>query len=87
MAMSTADSMLNIAFSMVAYGLINPLRNNKLTDKQQLYLAKAACFIIGILSVFLALYARKHGNALLRLMFLYFDIGNPTFVAPFLLAV
>ena len=86
MAMSTADSMLNIAFSMMAYDLINPFRNNKLTDKQ-MYLAKAACFIIGILSVFLALYDRKHGNALLRLMFLYFDIGNPTFVAPFLLAV
>ena len=38
MAMSTADSMLNVASSMVAYDLVNPLRKNKLTDKQQLYL-------------------------------------------------
>ena len=87
MAMSTADSNLNVASSMVAYDIINPLRKNKLTDKQQLYIAKIACFLIGILSIFLALSASKYKNALFRLLLLAADISNPTFVAPFLLAV
>ena len=67
--------------------LVNPLRKNQLTDKQQLYLAKITCFVIGILAIFPALRTNKQGSALLRLRFLYFDIGNSTFVAPFLLAV
>ena len=87
MAMSTADSILNVTSSMVTYDIVNPLRKNKLTDKQQLYLAKVACFSIGIFSIFLALSASKYKNALFRLFLLAADIGNPTFVAPFLLAV
>ena len=87
MAMSTADSMLNVTSSMVAHDIINPLRKNKLSDKQQLYLTKIACFVIGIFSVALALSISKYKDALLRLLFLSMDIGNPIFVAPFLLAV
>ena len=86
MAMSTADSCLNVASSMVAYDVVNPLRKHKLTDKQQLYLAKATCFIMGILAILLALYITKHSKTpLLRLMYLAMDISSPIFVAPFLL--
>ena len=87
MAMSTADSNLNVASSMVVCDIINPLRKNKLTDKQQLYFAKIACFIIKIFSISLALSASKYKDALFRLLFLAVDISNPIFVAPFLLAV
>ena len=87
MVMSTADSNLNLASSMVAYNIINPLRKNKLTDKQQLYLAKVTCLSIGIFSILLTLSTSKYSDALLRLLFLSMDICNPVFVAPFLLAV
>ena len=87
MAMSTADSRLNVASSLFAHDIVNPLCKNKLTDKQQLYLAKVTCFGIGILAILLALYAGKYRNALLRLMLLYFDIGNPVMAAPFFLAI
>lgn len=40
--------------------------------------------VIGLLAVLLALYARKYGDALLRLLFLYFDISKPVMIAPFL---
>ena len=87
MAMSTADSCLNVASSMIAYDIVNPLRKHKLTDKQQLYLAKTACLIVGVFSISLALSASKYKDALLRLPLLAKGISNPTFVAPFLLAV
>lgn len=87
MAMSTADSHLNVSSSMIAHDIINPLRKDKLTDRQQLYVAKVACFIIGILATFPALSTSKYSDALLRLLFLIANISNPIFVAPFLLAV
>ena len=87
MAMSTADSCLNVGSSMLAYHIVKPLRKNRLTDKQQLYLAKVACFAIGIFSIFLSLSVSKYKDALFRLLFLAIDIGNPVMTAPFLLAV
>ena len=87
MVMSSADSILNAASSMFAHDLVNPLRKNKLTDKQQLYLAKITCFIIGILSISLTLFISKYSHALFRLLFLIMNIRNPIFVAPFFLAV
>ena len=87
MAMSTADSCLNVASSMFAHDVVNPLCRNRLTDKQQLYLAKIACFVIGVFSIALALFTSKYKDALLRLLFLTLNIGNPICTAPFLLAI
>lgn len=82
MTMSTADSWLNVASSMFLHDIVNLLCTSRLTDKQ-LYLAKIVCFIIGTLSIFLAVSASKYSDDLFRLPFLTMNIGNPTFVALF----
>ncbi|AWN81355.1 High-affinity proline transporter PutP [Candidatus Cardinium hertigii] len=84
MAMSTADSMLNIGSIMVSHDIVGNIQTTKvLTDKHKLVLARLTVLIIGVCALLLVFWKRD----LLSLLYLAFDFSVPIITAPFLLSV
>lgn len=84
MAMSTADSNLNVSAVIAIHDILDHIRGSKNTDQaNQLQLAKWATLVIGLLSMMLTFYC----NDLLRLMYWALNCYVPIVIAPFILAI
>ncbi|MDD9139982.1 MAG: sodium:solute symporter family protein, partial [Candidatus Cardinium sp.] len=83
MAMSTADSMLNVCSVMVSHDIIGNVKTVKITDKYKLTLARLTTLIVGIGAMLLAFWKKD----LLSLLMFALDFSVPIVTAPFLLAV
>lgn len=81
--MSTADSYLQMAGLMLTHDVINPLRETPLEKGRELYVARIATFIIGILSTLLAL----NITSIFELSLLAFSVWTPAIVGPMLLGL
>ncbi|AWN82074.1 High-affinity proline transporter PutP [Candidatus Cardinium hertigii] len=84
MAMSTADSKLNVCAVMVSHDVVGSIQANRvLTDKHKLVLARLTALVVGICAMLLVFWKKD----LFTLLMLVFDLGVPIITAPFLLAV
>ncbi|AWN81463.1 sodium:solute symporter family protein [Candidatus Cardinium hertigii] len=84
MAMSTADSYLNVCSVIVSHDIIGSIQTSKvLTDKYKLVLARLTALTMGICAMLLAF----HKKDLIELMMSSMHFYAPTVIAPFFLAL
>ncbi|WP_243018306.1 MULTISPECIES: sodium:solute symporter family protein [Candidatus Cardinium] len=84
MAMSTADSCLNVCAVMVSHDIIKSLYQQKIiTEAYQLKIAQRITLVIGLSAMIVALQFKD----LLQLLFWSFACAVPILAAPFILAI
>ncbi|WP_342265041.1 sodium:solute symporter family transporter [Cardinium endosymbiont of Philonthus spinipes] len=84
MAMSTADSYLNICSVMISHDIVKRLQNKKATtDALQVKVARRATLVVGLLAMLLAFKCKD----LFRLLCWTLNCSIPIVSAPFILAI
>jgi SSS family solute:Na+ symporter len=81
--MSTADSFLHMAGVMLTNDIVNPILQSKLTERAKLQVGRVATFLIGAISIVIAL---KISNMYQILIFSY-ACWTPAIAAPLMLGI